>query len=68
MNTTTKNMADIVNLKRARKDKALRERRSEAEANRHRFGRTKAQKAADKDAKARTRRGLDDKMLDRDKP
>ena len=47
-------MAEIVNLKRARKDKALRERQNEAETNRRRFGRTKAQKAADKDAEART--------------
>ena len=61
-------MADIVNLKRARKDKALRERQSDAAANRRRFGRTKAQKAADKDAEARTRRALDDKVLDREKP
>jgi hypothetical protein len=61
-------MADIVNLKRARKDKALRERQSEAETNRRRFGRTKAQKATDKDAEARGRQGLDDKLLDREKP
>jgi len=68
MNTATKNMADIVNLRRARKDKAKREGASEAEANRRRFGRTKAQKAADKDAEARSRRVLDDKALDREKP
>jgi Domain of unknown function (DUF4169) len=68
MNTATKNMADIVNLRRARKDKAKREGASEAEANRRRFGRTKAQKAADKDAEARSRRALDDKALDREKP
>jgi hypothetical protein len=61
-------MADIVNLRRARKDKAKRECASEAEANRRRFGRTKAQKAADKDAEARSRRALDDKALDREKP
>ncbi len=61
-------MADIVNLKRARKDKALRERQSEAEANRRRFGRTKAQKAADKDAKARAGRELAGKALNREKP
>ena len=42
-------MADIVNLRRARKDKTRRERESEAAANRRRFGRTKADKAADKD-------------------
>jgi hypothetical protein len=68
MNTATKNMAEIVNLKRARKDKARRERDNEADANRRRFGRTKEQKAADKDAEARARRTLDDKALDRDKP
>ena len=61
-------MADIVNLKRARKDKARRERQGEAEANSRRFGRTKTQKAADKDAEARTRRALEDKALDREKP
>jgi Domain of unknown function (DUF4169) len=68
MNTPTKNMAEVVNLRRARKDKALRDRENEAEANRRRFGRTKAQKAADKDAEARSRRVLDDKVLDREKP
>jgi hypothetical protein len=68
MNTATKNMAEIVNLKRTRKDKARREHDNEADANRRRFGRTKAQKAADKDAEARARRTLDDKALDRDKP
>ena len=41
-------MAEIVNLKRVRKDKARREREHEADANRLRFGRTKAQKAVDK--------------------
>lgn len=61
-------MANIVNLKRARKDKARRERESEAEANRCRFGRTKAEKAADKDAAKRARRELDDRLLDREKP
>jgi hypothetical protein len=59
-------MADIVNLRRARKDKARRERESEAAANRRRFGRTKADKAADKDAAARVRRALDGKVLESD--
>ena len=58
-------MADIVNLKRARKDKALRERQSEAEANRRRFGRTRAQKAADKDTEARNRRDIDGKLIEK---
>ncbi len=56
-------MAEIVNLKRARKDKARREHDRAAEANRLRFGRTKAQKAADADAKDRERRALEDKKL-----
>jgi len=60
-------MADIVNLRRARKDKARRERESEAAANRRRFGRTKAQKATDKDAAARGRRDLDGKVLEPEK-
>ena len=60
-------MADIVNLRRARKDKARRERDSEAQANRRRFGRTKAEKAIDKDAEARARREIDDKLLEPDK-
>lgn len=61
-------MADIVNLKRVRKDKARRERASEADANRRLFGRTKAQKAADAGAKARTQQSLDDKRLEPEKP
>jgi hypothetical protein len=56
-------VAEIVNLKRLRKDKARREHERTAEANRLRFGRTKAQKLADKDARQRERRGLDDKKL-----
>ena len=60
-------MADIVNLKRARKDKARREHEREAAANRLRFGRTKAQKTTDQDATARSRRSLDDKQLPPDK-
>jgi len=57
-------VAEIVNLKRIRKDKARQEREREAEANRRRFGRTKAQKATDKDAIQRERRGHADKKLD----
>jgi hypothetical protein len=57
-------VAEIVNLKRIRKDKARHEREREAEANRQRFGRTKAQKAADKRAKERAGRAIDDKKLD----
>ena len=60
-------MADIVNLKRVRKDKARREHECEAAANRRRFGRTKAQKITDQDTVARSRRSLDDKQLLPDK-
>jgi hypothetical protein len=60
-------MADIVNLRRARKDKMRRERESEADANRRRFGRTKAEKAADKDSATQARRELDGKLLDAEK-
>ena len=56
-------MADVINLRRARKDRARREQEHEAAANRQRFGRTKAQKNADQDACARHRRSLDDKRL-----
>ena len=56
-------MADVINLRRARKDRARREHEREAAANRQRFGRTKAQKSADQDVRARDRRSLDDKRL-----
>ena len=59
-------MAEIVNLRRARKDKARQQRESEAEANRRRFGRTKAEKTADKDARERAERDMDGKKIDRD--
>jgi hypothetical protein len=59
-------MADIVNLKRARKDKARHEREAQAAANRRRFGRTGAEKRADSDAKARAEREIDGKRIDRD--
>jgi hypothetical protein len=59
-------MAEIVNLRRARKDKARQQRESEADANRRRFGRTKAEKATDKDAQDRSQRAVDGKKIDRD--
>jgi uncharacterized protein DUF4169 len=59
-------MADVINLRRARKDKARREHEREAAANRQRFGRTKAQKSADQDSATRSRRSLDDKRLEPD--
>jgi hypothetical protein len=60
-------MVEIVNLRRARKDKARRDRESEADANRRRFGRTTAEKSADKDAETRARRSLDAKRLEPEK-
>ena len=57
-------MAEIVNLKRVRKDKARREREAEAQANRTRFGRTKAEKEADRDGARREQSSLDGKKLD----
>jgi hypothetical protein len=58
-------MAEIVNLRRARKDKARQERGAQAEANRVRFGRTKAEKAADKAGRERAQRDIDGKKIDR---
>ena len=59
-------MAEIINLRRARKDKVRRERGTEAEANRRRFGRTRAEKQADKDAEERARKSHDDRRLEPD--
>ena len=57
-------MSEIVNLRQVRKNKARAERERDAEANRLRFGRTKAQKKADKQAKKREGRAVDDKKLE----
>ena len=57
-------MAEIVNLRRARKDKERRARDAEADANRRRFGRTKAEKALDRDEQGRARREIDGKKLE----
>ena len=57
-------MAEIVNLRRARKDKARRESDSEADANRRRFGRTKAERAADQRAQDHARHAVDGKKLE----
>lgn len=59
-------MSEIVNLRRARKDKARRDREIEADANRRRFGRTKSQKAAEKQDTERTRRTLDGKLIEKE--
>jgi hypothetical protein len=59
-------MAEIINLRRARKEKERRDKESEADANRRRFGRTKAQKATDENAAARRQRTLDGKRLEKE--
>lgn len=60
-------MAEIVNLRRARKDKAKREREVEADANRRLFGRTRVEKDADRDAADRAARLIDGKRLEPEK-
>jgi hypothetical protein len=59
-------MAEIINLRRARKDKQRRDKESEADANRRRFGRTRAEKAADQDTAKRREHALDGKRLEKD--
>jgi hypothetical protein len=54
-------MAEIVNLRQARKGKARAEARAQADANAAKFGRTKAQKAVEA---ARARAELDGKKRD----
>jgi len=57
-------MGDVVNLNRFRKakEKALRE--AQAAANRTRYGRTKEQRAREKDEAARTIKDLEGKKID----
>ena len=52
-------MAEIINLNRARKARARAEKAADADANRHRFGRTKAQKAAEALDREQAERTLD---------
>jgi len=59
-------MAKIVNLRRARKAKARKEKDRAAEENRARFGRTKAEKAAGRAEKERAAHRLDQSKLERD--
>jgi hypothetical protein len=58
-------MADPVNLNRARKARAKADKTAQADANRIKFGRTKAQKAADKAEAERTRKAVDQAKRDR---
>ncbi|WP_292228847.1 DUF4169 family protein [Brevundimonas sp.] len=57
-------MGEIVNLNRARKDRAKAEDRSRASANRVAHGRTKAEKQAAAKEKERAARLLDGQKLD----
>lgn len=57
-------MAEIINLNRARKARAKETVKAGAEANRAKFGRTKAEKQADAAEKARAQKLLDDVKLD----
>ena len=52
-------MAEIINLRRARKARTRDAAAATAEANRARFGRTKAERAADAQARAAIDRTLD---------
>ena len=59
-------MAEIINLRTVRKAKAKAAQTSEAQANRVKFGRTKAEKARDKNDAERATRAIDGAL--RDKP
>lgn len=64
-------MAEIINLRQARKQRNRATREAEAADNRRRFGRTKAEKADDAARTAdaeRAARTLDAKRLERDDP
>lgn len=52
-------MGDVVNLRRAKKDRARREAAREADANRVAFGRTKAEKSLTEAERALARRRID---------
>lgn len=52
-------MAKVVNLRRARKERALGKKREEAGGNAARFGRTKAERLRDEQEKARAENHLD---------
>ena len=57
-------MAEIININRARKQRARAASAIKAEENRVRFGRTKAEKQADADERARIDRQLDESKRD----
>lgn len=57
-------MAEIINLNKVRKAKAAVDKAAQADANRARFGRTKAQKQADAEQAYRRAQLLDDSKLE----
>lgn len=57
-------MGDVVNLNRFRKTRERAERAKEADANRIRFGRTKAEKERERKEAERTAQTLDGKRID----
>lgn len=57
-------MAEVINLRLARKAKDRAEKARQAEANRVKFGQTKAQRKARKSEEDRAARELDGKKLD----
>ncbi len=59
-------MAKIVNLRQARKDRARAAKDTRAAENRTRFGRTKAEKGAAEAERVRAETGLDGKKIDRE--
>jgi len=56
--------AEIINLRQARKAKARAEKDAQAEANRRKYGRTKAERMAQEDERIRARSRLDGLRLD----
>ncbi|MBN8818322.1 MAG: DUF4169 family protein [Sphingomonas sp.] len=61
-------MAEIVNLRMARKAKERARAEQQAAENRAKFGRTKAQKAKDRDEAERAARSLDGARRESDEP
>jgi len=57
-------MAEIINLRQAKKRRARAEKEAEAEANRARYGRTKGQRKKTEAEEAKVERDLDGKKLD----
>ena len=57
-------MAEIINLRQAKKRRAREEKTAKAEANRVRFGRSKPQRKESEAERAKAARDLDGKKLD----